>query len=163
MGTATAWAGEQKDLPIFENDKDIIYTYRDLPAVAQECADHGIDELVLWIWGNPWHAKDGFQLPLKTTFPGMGTLEDLADAVKKCKAMKVNVTLFISVLGMREPQASRFGVESKRDVVILLSAAKPVSINLISDLKKLVNEKIEEDVTVAVYAFQEAGVKRTEY
>jgi uncharacterized hydrophobic protein (TIGR00271 family) len=59
--------------------------------------------------------------------------------------------------------ASRFGVESKRDVVILLSAAKPVSINLISDLKKLVNEKIEENVTVAVYAFQEAGVKQTEY
>ncbi|MGB6929692.1 MAG: DUF389 domain-containing protein, partial [Syntrophobacteria bacterium] len=41
--------------------------------------------------------------------------------------------------------ASRFGAESDRDVAILLSAAKPVSINLISDLKKLVNEKIEEN------------------
>ncbi|MFA9434893.1 MAG: DUF389 domain-containing protein, partial [Deltaproteobacteria bacterium] len=59
--------------------------------------------------------------------------------------------------------ASRFGAESDRDVAILLSAAKPVSINLISDLKKLVNQKIEEDVTVAVYVFQEAGVKRTKY
>jgi len=59
--------------------------------------------------------------------------------------------------------ASRFGAESDRDVAILLSAAKPVSINLISDLKKLVNEKIEENVTVAVYAFQEAGVEQTKY
>ncbi|MDH3557384.1 MAG: DUF389 domain-containing protein [Deltaproteobacteria bacterium] len=59
--------------------------------------------------------------------------------------------------------ASRFGAESDRDVAILLSAAKPVSINLISDLKKLVNEKIEENVTVDVYAFQEAGVEQTKY
>jgi uncharacterized hydrophobic protein (TIGR00271 family) len=59
--------------------------------------------------------------------------------------------------------ASRFGAESDRDVAILLSAAKPVSINLISDLKKLVNQEIEEDVTVAVYVFQEAGIKRTKY
>ena len=59
--------------------------------------------------------------------------------------------------------ASRFGAESDRDVAILLSAAKPVSINLISDLKKLVNQKTEEDVTVAVYVFQEAGVKRAKY
>jgi len=59
--------------------------------------------------------------------------------------------------------ASRFGAESDRDVAILLSAAKPVSINLISDLKKLVNEKIEKNVTVDVYAFQEAGVEQTKY
>jgi uncharacterized hydrophobic protein (TIGR00271 family) len=59
--------------------------------------------------------------------------------------------------------ASRFGAESDRDVAILLSAAKPVSINLISDLKKLVNQEIEEDVTVAVYVFQEAGIKRAKY
>ena len=59
--------------------------------------------------------------------------------------------------------ASRFGAESDRDVAILLSAAKPVSINLISDLKQLVNEKIEENVTVDVYAFQEAGVEQTKY
>jgi uncharacterized hydrophobic protein (TIGR00271 family) len=59
--------------------------------------------------------------------------------------------------------ASRFIAESDRDVAILLSAAKPVSINLISDLKKLVNQKMEENVTVAVYVLQEAGVKQTKY
>ena len=59
--------------------------------------------------------------------------------------------------------ASRFGVESDRDVAILLSAAKPVSINLISDLKQLVNQEMGKNVTVAVYALQEAGFKRTKF
>jgi len=59
--------------------------------------------------------------------------------------------------------ASRFGVVHDIDVVIILSSAKPVSINLISDLKKLVNQEIEENVTVAVYALQEAGFKRTKF
>jgi len=59
--------------------------------------------------------------------------------------------------------ASRFGVESDRDVAILLSAAKPVSINLISDLKQLVNQEMGKNVTVAVYALQEAGVEQTKY
>jgi hypothetical protein len=59
--------------------------------------------------------------------------------------------------------ASRFGVEHDIDVAILLSATKPVSVGLISDLKKLVNQEIEENVTVAVYALQEAGVKNTKF
>jgi len=59
--------------------------------------------------------------------------------------------------------ASRFGFEHDIDVAIILSSAKPVSVGLISDLKKLVNQEIEEDVTVAVYALQETGVKQTKY
>jgi uncharacterized hydrophobic protein (TIGR00271 family) len=59
--------------------------------------------------------------------------------------------------------ASRFGVKSDRDVAIILSSEKPVSVGLISDLKKLVNQERKKNVTVAVYALQEAGVKRTEY
>jgi uncharacterized membrane protein len=59
--------------------------------------------------------------------------------------------------------ASRFGFEHDIDVTIILSTQKPVSINLISDLKKLVNQEIEENVTVAVYALQEAGVEQTKF
>jgi uncharacterized hydrophobic protein (TIGR00271 family) len=65
--------------------------------------------------------------------------------------------------GVNFLSASRFGVEHEIDVAILLSAAEPVSINLISDLKKLVNEEIEENVNVAVYVLQETGVKRTKF
>ncbi|MBN1764113.1 MAG: hypothetical protein JW860_02555, partial [Sedimentisphaerales bacterium] len=115
MSTITSWSDEQPSLPVFENDKDFVYTYGDLPELAKECAGHGLDELVLWVWGVPWHAKNGLQLPLKTTFPAMGTLEELADRVKQCKTIGVNTTLFISVLGMREPLASRYGVKIKSD------------------------------------------------
>ena len=59
--------------------------------------------------------------------------------------------------------ASRFGFVHDIDVAIILSATKPVSVGLISDLKKLVNQEIEEDVTVAVYALQEAGVEKREF
>jgi uncharacterized hydrophobic protein (TIGR00271 family) len=59
--------------------------------------------------------------------------------------------------------ASRFGVKRDIDVMIILSAAKPVSVGLISDLKKLVNREIEENVTVAVHTLQEAGVERRKF
>ena len=49
------------------------------------------------------------------------------------------------------------------DINVILSAAKPVSVGLISDLKQLVNEEIGRNVNVAVYALQEAGVKRTKF
>jgi uncharacterized hydrophobic protein (TIGR00271 family) len=59
--------------------------------------------------------------------------------------------------------ASRFGVKRDVDVMIILSATKPVSVGLISDLKKLVNQEMGKNVTVAVYALQEAGVERTKF
>jgi hypothetical protein len=59
--------------------------------------------------------------------------------------------------------ASRFGVKSDIDIRIVLSSVKPVSINLISDLKKLVNKEMEENVNVAVYVLKEAGVKKTKF
>jgi uncharacterized hydrophobic protein (TIGR00271 family) len=80
--------------------------------------------------------------------------QSLRKAIKERVYQEYGVT-FIS--------ASRFGVEHDIDVAIVLSAAKPVSINLISDLKRLVNREIEGNVTVAVYALQEAGVERTKF
>jgi hypothetical protein len=80
--------------------------------------------------------------------------QSVREAIKERVHQEYGVT-FIS--------ASRFGVEHDIDVAILLSATKPVSVGLISDLKKLVNQEIEENVTVAVYALQEAGVKNTKF
>jgi len=59
--------------------------------------------------------------------------------------------------------AVRFGFKRDTDVAILLSAAKPVSVNLISDLKQRVNDEMGGDVKVAVHALQETGVKKTKY
>ena len=59
--------------------------------------------------------------------------------------------------------ALRFGIKSDTDAAIILGAQKPVSVNLISDLKQLVNDEIGENVRVAVHVLQEAGVKRTKF
>ena len=82
----------------------------------------------------------------------------LSQSVKKAIKERVHQEYGVTFIS-----ASRFGVESDRDVAILLSAAKPVSINLISDLKQLVNQEMGRNVTVAVYALQEAGFKRTKF
>jgi uncharacterized hydrophobic protein (TIGR00271 family) len=80
--------------------------------------------------------------------------QSVGQAIKERVHQEYGVT-FIS--------ASRFGVKSDIDVRIVLSAAKPVSINLISDLKKLVNQKVVGNVNVAVYVLKEAGVKRSKF
>lgn len=61
--------------------------------------------------------------------------------------------------GINFISASRFGIEHEVDVVILLGAEKRVPAEIIPDLKKVVNDAIEEDVNVAVYVFEEVGFK----
>ena len=80
--------------------------------------------------------------------------QSMRQAIKERVHQEYGVT-FIS--------ASRFGFKHDIDVSIVLSSAKPVPVGLISDLKKLVNQEIEENVTVAVYALQEAGVEKREF
>jgi predicted nucleotidyltransferase len=59
--------------------------------------------------------------------------------------------------------AVRFGFRRDTDVAILLSSAKPVSVNLIADLKQRVNDEMGQNVKVAVHALQETGVAKTKY
>jgi uncharacterized hydrophobic protein (TIGR00271 family) len=75
-------------------------------------------------------------------------------AIKERVHQEYGVT-FISAL--------RFGAKSDTDAAILLSTQKPVSVNLISDLKQLVNDEMGQNVRVAVHVLKEAGVKRTKF
>ena len=59
--------------------------------------------------------------------------------------------------------ASRFGMEHDTDIVILLTASKPVSADFISDLKRVTNEAHDENLNIGVYVVQEAGIKRTKF
>jgi uncharacterized hydrophobic protein (TIGR00271 family) len=59
--------------------------------------------------------------------------------------------------------AVRFGFRRDTDVAILLSSAKPVSVNLIADLKQRVNDEMGQNVKVAVHALQETGVVKTKF
>jgi uncharacterized hydrophobic protein (TIGR00271 family) len=57
--------------------------------------------------------------------------------------------------------AVRFGIKSDTDAAILLSAQKAVFVNLVSDLKQLMNDEMGENVSVAVHVLKEVGVKRS--
>jgi uncharacterized hydrophobic protein (TIGR00271 family) len=65
--------------------------------------------------------------------------------------------------GVTHIGSMRAGIEHELDMMILLSAAKPVSAEFISSLKQVVNEAMDENVNVAVHVLQEAGVKRTKF
>lgn len=88
-----------------DGDKDVAFKFTDLPKVAKEAKEHGLDELMIWFWNEP------FQLPIAPPYSHLGTPDELSAAVKECNRMGVNLTLFISVFSLAEPTASRFGLK----------------------------------------------------
>ena len=90
----------------YPNDPDGDYTFKcaDLPRLAQESKDHGLDEMCLWVWNL------NLQVPVTPPFPQLGTQEDMAAAVKECKAIGVNVNLFTSQMSVANPTAERWGL-----------------------------------------------------
>ena len=79
------------------------FRFSDLPKVAREAKEHGLDELVLWGW------NDAFTLPLPPPNPFLGTEQDLVKAVAECKKIGVNVAPFRSV--MITETATKYGIE----------------------------------------------------
>jgi len=86
-----------------DGDNDVVFKFSDLPRLAKESKEHGLDEMVLWFW------HPHFILPTPPPYEHLGTPQDLADAVKECKRIGVNVSLFISWRSLAEPSASRYG------------------------------------------------------
>jgi len=91
-----------------EDSLDAIYHYKDLPRLAKESKKHGLNEMVIWFWC-PY-----LQLPVKT-LDNLGTEQELIDAVAECKRLGVNVNLFISVLYLANPTASRYGLTPTKE------------------------------------------------
>ena len=84
--------------------QDAVFTFKDLPKLAKECKEYGIDEMVVWAWNK------GFVLPLPPPSPHLGTEQEMADAVKECRRLGVNVAPFISVLQANAENAPRYGL-----------------------------------------------------
>lgn len=102
FGYRTIWVC--KGFPA-DGDRDVAFKFTDLPKVAKESKEHGLDELVIWWW------TPCFQLPIPEPYPHLGTPEELSDAIKECKKIGVNVSLFISVYSLSDPTASRYGLK----------------------------------------------------
>ncbi len=85
--------------------KDAIFTFRDLPKLAAECKDNGLDEMVIWAW------CEAFALPLPKPFAHLGTEQEMADAAVDCRKLGVNLVPFITVLQANSKTAPRYGLE----------------------------------------------------
>jgi len=82
-----------------------IWKFKDMPKLAKEAKEHGLTEMVLWMW------NQGLQLPITPPFPQLGTEQDLSDAIAECKKIGVNVNLFISLYSLANPSAPRYEVK----------------------------------------------------
>jgi hypothetical protein len=83
---------------------DAIWKFSDVPALAREAKEHGLDEMMLW------GTHPGFTLPLPQPQPQLGTEKDFAMAVAEARKIGVNVAPFISVLQANKATGPRYGL-----------------------------------------------------
>ena len=66
------------------------FRFVDLPRIAEDAAQHGIDEVVFWYYCSY------FAMPIPFR-PALGTREELVESIRKAKELGVNMVPFISV------------------------------------------------------------------
>ncbi len=87
--------------------QDAIWKFLDLPALAREAKEHGLNEIVMWIW------HKSFVLPFPPPYAHLGSEEDMVKAIQECKSIGVNVAPFVSVLQTEKQTAERYGLHVK--------------------------------------------------
>lgn len=87
-------------------EHDVDFRFTDLPRVAKESLEHGLDELVIWFWQPPFNPVWD-EAPV---YEHLGTAEDLSRAIDACHKMGVNVSLFVSWVSISNPTAQRYGI-----------------------------------------------------
>ena len=80
------------------------YKFTDLPRVAQEAKDHGLDEIVVWNWY--W----SFQSPISPPYVVCGTEKEMAENTAICKKMGVNVQYELTCMQLSSPSAESYGL-----------------------------------------------------
>lgn len=102
LGFRTVWMskGEPQD-PL----GDAIWKFSDLPELAKESKEHGIDEMVLWAW------SPGFELPLPAPFAPLGDEKAMVDSIAACRRLGVNVAPFISILQAGRSTGHKYGLQ----------------------------------------------------
>jgi hypothetical protein len=101
MGFRTIWMCQAEPA----DPQDPVFMFRDLPTLAQESKEHGLDEMVLWF------THHGFELPLPRFFEHLGGDAKFVKAVAECRKVGVNVAPFISVCIAKEKTMTKYGVK----------------------------------------------------
>ncbi len=89
-----------------DDPQDAIFKAEDIPELARESREYGLDEIVVW----GWHL--GFTIPLPEPFPHLGTERQFTEAIRVSRERYgVNVVPFISVVLAAGETAKRFGLQ----------------------------------------------------
>jgi hypothetical protein len=100
LGYRTVWMAQQ-----YANadpaEPTVAWRFGDLTGLAEECREHGLREMVLWLW-QPW------EIPIEPS-PELGSLEEFNQAIRECREKEVNVSLFVSVMTLLNPLPAQYG------------------------------------------------------
>ncbi len=101
LGYRTVWMCQNQPA----DPKDAIFKFSDVPELARESKEHGLDEMVLWSWNR------SFVLPMPPPYAHIGTEKDFSNAVAKAKEIGVNVVPFVSLVSVDKNTAPRYGLQ----------------------------------------------------
>lgn len=101
LGYRTAWMC--KNYPA--DPEDVVWSFADLPKLAEECAECGLTELIMW------GAYPSFILPFPGPFEHLGAPEELQAAVEDARERGVWIAPFVSVIQADQQTAPRYGLE----------------------------------------------------
>ncbi|MCC6445532.1 MAG: hypothetical protein IT210_19005 [Armatimonadetes bacterium] len=105
LGFRTVWMSQYQP----NDPQDPIYRFSDLPGLAKEAKEHGLEEMVFWGF------RDELQRPYPRPYPFIGTEQDLAEAVAACRQVGVNVVPFVGVLLVGPESAGRYDLKVTSD------------------------------------------------
>jgi hypothetical protein len=80
------------------------FKFTDLPGIAREAKEHGLDEIVVWNWY--W----SFQSPIPAPYTVIGTEKEMAENTAACKRMGVNVQYELTCMQLSSPSAENYGL-----------------------------------------------------
>jgi len=80
------------------------FRYEDLPRVAEDTRQYGIDEIVPW----GWCTYSTMPIPIRTE---LGSVDDFVEGVHRARAEGVNIAPFVSIFTVRNRYAARYGAK----------------------------------------------------
>ena len=105
LGYQTIWMTQAPE----KDPEKAYFRYRDLPRVAQDSLQYGLDELVPWFWNANY-----FNMPIRSS-PLLGTEQELLKGIDEARTMGVNVAPFVSIHIIMNNAVARYGVKPGHD------------------------------------------------
>jgi hypothetical protein len=105
IGYQTIWMQQSLD----PDPQNAAFRFTDLPRIAQDCAEHGINELSLWGWCNYG------QMPI-TLRTQLGTEQEFLEGIRKAKQFGVNVAPYVGIHIILRKYVQRYCQDEKLDI-----------------------------------------------